>query len=147
MEEKGPFTNEEFLNEARKKSCPVHKYYVWDKDAAHEIYLRRRTQEIITSVEIHITEHKTLRMMYRVHFADSDEYKYAHLDYVRAHEDLWVQVLKEALREAREWQERYQELKQLAPIFREIERTERRTQKWLTKNESPRKKRKLKQAQ
>lgn len=48
----GRFTVEDVLNEARKKSSPLHEFYVWDTDAAAEKYWIERTRYLIRSVKI-----------------------------------------------------------------------------------------------
>jgi len=121
------------IEEARKKSSPIHNYFEWDKDKAQEKYLLYQARQLINSIEVVVSfngEEKEIRRYLNVtqqnETDEEPERVYAVTEKVLSDSELRNQVLERAIREVEYWKEKYKTYKELSPIFTAIENTKKK---------------------
>jgi hypothetical protein len=127
---RGILTPTMVVEEARKKNSPLHSYFEWDKDLAHEKFLLHQARLLINSIEVVVSfngEEKEIRRYLNVNQDSCDNETttrvYAVTEKVLSNEELRNQILSQAISEQEYWVERYKTYLELSPIFEAIEKT------------------------
>ena len=121
----GMITPEELLNAARPKKSEIHSLFDWDDTRAAEKYRLFQARNIIRCVVVEFKE-KHVPAFHRVFVSENKKFEYVDLKIAQKSEDLWGQVIKKALAEAKLWSDRYETYKELEPIRLSIAETERK---------------------
>jgi hypothetical protein len=115
-------TAEAVVDLAQKKNSPLHRYFDWnDQSAAHK-YRLSQAAKIIKAIVVEI-EGQEVPAYHHVFIQEMDESQWVTIEKARDTENLWKQVVAQALKEAESWAERYQIYKELTPIVEVINRT------------------------
>ena len=130
----GEVTAEQVLDLARPKRSPIHKYFDWNDSVAAEKWRLHQARMIMCSIVIEKTDDVEVRKYHNVYIEQESQTKWVELDKARNAPELWQQVLKKALFEAKQWQRRYDTYKELKPVFKE--KTAKKTTKKLAKKAS-----------
>lgn len=117
----GQFTAKDFVELSRDKDAPTHKYFDWDDKSAAEKYRLRQAKTMISCVEI-ISNEKQIRAFHHVQI-NSKKSAFVATEICQQSRRLWDQVVEQAMREIELWALRYQNYKQLSPIFDSIQNT------------------------
>ena len=115
------------VNLAREDDHPLHAGFEWDDSTAGEEYRKHQARVMIGAViRIKRTDPEPIR--YRrpgeyINVNKGDDRTYISTAKALSDEELRKQVLKRALKEAKNWKERYIHLKELSKIFSAIDST------------------------
>jgi hypothetical protein len=116
------------VSHAKPKTSILHEFFEWDDSTAASKYRLRQASELIRSVKVVYEDNgpdgetKQIRAFMHVDLSDDEaETCYVSAERAMRDPDLREQVLQRALKEAREWQERYRELAELADVFKAID--------------------------
>lgn len=125
----GGFSVEEIITEARNPKSPLHGEYEWDKDKAHEFYLRERTKALIRAWYVwHETGNQELvRVRGAVSILTRDDTtgkrsrRYWPIQDVLTNKTMRESMLEDALRELQAFKMKYQHLVELSGVFAAID--------------------------
>lgn len=104
---------------ARKESSPLHKCFTWDDDEAAEAWRLHEARNLIRVYAVRELG-KEKPDLQRVHVSlrsDRKDGGYRVLADVLSDADLRKQLLADALDDLRYFKQKYQQLKELAPVF------------------------------
>jgi hypothetical protein len=122
---RGQVTPEALVKVARSRSCPLHKYFEWDDRKAAQKYRLHQARQILRAIVIESNDMDIPAYHSVIVVAGNEEHQsYVALNRCRASPNLWNQVLRAALVEARAWSSRYQAYQELAPIREAIQQVE-----------------------
>lgn len=107
---------------ARPTKSPIHRYFEWNNTRAAEKYRLWQARNILLSIEVIINEKESVRAYHNIFMANDDR-TYVSLDRARQSEDLWEQIIHNAMREALAWNSRYETYKELSKISKSIKHT------------------------
>ncbi len=112
---------EDVVKNARSVKSPLHSHFQWDDSIAGEEYRIWQARQLIkVAVTIIPNFDKPIRAYVSLR-EDRPEGGYRLLVEVLANVDLKEQLLNQALKDYEYWENRYHELKELAPIFQAAE--------------------------
>jgi len=123
-------TPEEVLEDAKKKSSPLHDFFDWDDMSAASAYRIDQARYLLRSIEIVIVQEDSSEVEVRafhnvtiVPVKDKEEKKQVYVGVERAmkEEKLRKQVVDRALRELAVWEKKYKVYSELDAIFFAIE--------------------------
>jgi acetolactate synthase regulatory subunit len=128
-------TAESLLDEARKKSSKLHKFFEWDNDKAGDKWRLQQARVLINEVQI-IVENKTRYAFENVSISVQnkgceEEYvrEYFPLADIMTDEQKRKQLIARALIEVNYWKERHSELTEFNDVFSSIDKANKRWQK------------------
>lgn len=121
----GELTPVNLLEDARKKTSPLHAAFVWNDSKAAELYRLQQAGHIIRSLVVTVratpkSEPKQLRAFVSV--MKDEKPRYTSLAVAMNDKELRAQVVDRAWRELMQWRERYDEYRELARVCGLIER-------------------------
>ena len=121
--EHGEITSELVLKDAEPENSPMHGLFEWDDAVAGHKYRLQQATQIIISLAKEVEEDpkpKPVRAYYNV----SNERKGSFVNVKTAFEnpDTRDIILKRALRELESFKEKYQNLSELAGVFKQIDK-------------------------
>ncbi len=125
----GFVTAKEVLKKAAPKNSPIHKYFDWDDTSAAYRYRLWQARELIACLVVEIDGVETRKFVtpVAIHLDSGEESKaYVDIEVARQDPDIWKQVLTQALKDATSWRARYEHLKELKNIVREIKKAEKK---------------------
>ena len=125
IEEKhGSVTSELFLEASRPENSPTHGVFEWDDGVAAEKYRLHQASRTICSIRVVVKEdpfgktmEKPPRAYVNVSSDDSKKAQYMNVRDALENEDTRFLVLSRAMRELKEFQEKYSNLSELAEVF------------------------------
>lgn len=125
----GKLKPERVVADARPKKSPLHDAFEWDDSQAAERYRLDQASYLIRSITVIIEKSPNTKPTRAFVYFErpGGESHYNSVVEVLSHAELQAEVLARALKEAREWQQRYQDLEALAGVFAAIEDVEKRT--------------------
>jgi len=117
----GIITTRSVLDEARKESSPIHKYFEWDDSVAAESWRRQQARKLIKSVRVEFMG-KEMDGYWnaKVQVSEDEESQgYFSLHRVLEEDALYEEVLGDAVKSLRHWQKKYSGLKELKDVINE----------------------------
>jgi hypothetical protein len=115
--------------DAKKKRSPLHEYFEWDDSVAAEGYRLNQARELLRFIHVVVTAPDGTEIESRAYFnvvVENDdetlERTNVPLARVMTEVELHRQVLAQAMYEFEQWRERYQQYKELAPLFKAYEK-------------------------
>jgi len=123
-------SSKELLEDAKNTESPIHKYFDWNDTKAAEKYRLYQARLIINHVEITITtpsqQEIPVRAFLNIKNKD-DNFKrvYVTIEKALSEEDLRIQILKQALYEIENWQQKYNVYTELSIIFNAIKKNQK----------------------
>lgn len=122
------------LLDAKAKGSPLHSFFNWDDSAAATAYRLEQARHLLRSIKVTFVdlgpEARMARMVVNILPPSSEaladhEPSATYTPIKNALKDpvLRAQILSRALAEAKAWQQRYSDLKELASIFKAIDAT------------------------
>jgi hypothetical protein len=125
----GSVTSVVVYEDAKKKRSPLHEYFQWDDAVAAEAYRLNQAEYLLRSIYVIVTKEDgaedEVRAFHNVVIErpeEQPERTYAPLARVLSEEELRRQVLAKAMHEFEQWRKRYQQYKELAPLFKVYEK-------------------------
>jgi hypothetical protein len=129
-------TAETLLDEAKKKSSPLHEFFDWDDSSAAEKFRLQQARILINEVKI-IVDSKEMYAFENVRVVvtqASEDIKeqtareYKPIVEILNKEEYRLQVIKQALENISYWKEKYSEYSELKPIFLSIDKVKKKWQ-------------------
>lgn len=129
----GPLSNRKVIEAARDPKSPLHSFFTWDKNKALELNLVNEARELMADYTVIVRNAKGETIECRAFVSLTTERGllggYRTIESVMNDAQLYQQLLDDALRELQSFQVRYSTLKQLRPIFRQIEKVRKKPPK------------------
>jgi len=131
-EECGNITAEVVVEESKNKNSVLHDYFEWDDEKASNNWRLTQARNLISHVEVIITTpkgQKNYKAFYSINTTDDEKLKnraYVSIEQVMSNKGLKEQIVKQALKEAIYWEEKYKQYKELNMIFKAIEKTDKK---------------------
>jgi hypothetical protein len=127
-------TAETILDEAKKKSSPLHNFFDWDNTTAGEKWRLQQARILINEVKVIVNSKERYAFEnVRITVCDQPEEttrEYKPIMEILSKEEYRKQVIKQALENATYWKEKYSEYNELKPIFVSINKVKK---KWQSK--------------
>jgi len=131
-EKKGVITPPDVVEEAKSETSPLHDHFEWDNEAAAEKYRLHQARNLINSIivvvetpEERIEERAFFNVRIRRESQEPEEAEieqaYVPVSVVVKEKPLRDQILAQALREIDHWEKRYNNIRELSPIFDAID--------------------------
>ena len=117
------------LDFARPKNSPIHKYFDWDDTRAAEKYRLIQARKVITCVVVEVQGEKVRKYQTSVYVDGYKSKQFVEVKRAMSTPDIWEQILVQAMRDAKCFQNRYLKLKDLSLIHSAIRKTENKLKK------------------
>lgn len=120
----GELKPEHVVAAARSRTSPLHRYFTWNRDKAHERLLCVEARYLIRSVRVVVVLKEggpAQRMPLLVRL--TEDHGYRGTLRVLSEESSRSRLLAQALRELNAWYARYQHLKELVEVFSAVRKT------------------------
>lgn len=116
---KGELTPKDVVEDARSHNSPLHTYFEWNDSAAAEQYRLQQARALIRAVVAVVVneEEPAKRVQAFVHVPEAGAPHYRRVDHAMSQERTRDMVLRQAFREFRAWQKRYEDIAELAELF------------------------------
>ena len=123
----GKFKPKDVVDIARPKKSPLHKYFDWNDTSAAEKWRIHQARIIISSIEVSIVGSSCPPVRKWIHVSlGKNKTSYVDSNTAMKTPELWNQVIQKALDEVIYWRDKYEQYKELSPIVRAINETERK---------------------
>ena len=124
----------DILLAARPKKSPLHQFFTWDDGAAAEKYRLAEARTLASSVTMVVCvseggEEQETRAFVNLARTYGEQEDYHSIVKVLDDEELRDRLLKTALHDLEIWRRRYQELTELAGIFRAMDKVLKRIER------------------
>lgn len=113
----GRLTAEQFVEENRPETAPMHHAFEWDNDKAADAWRVHQARHIIASIEIRTEKREPTRAYFSIERSDPT---YRHIESIMQSRDETESLLRTALAELTAFQKKYYMLKELAEVFNAI---------------------------
>lgn len=129
-EKEGHVTSKGFLEYSRPEDSPTHSMFEWDDSVAAEKYRLNQSAKIINQLEVKIVCEQSGEDSSIKAFVNVEPKKplavaaWVNVEKARGDEDMWQNVLKNALGELRAFKNKYARFEAFSGVFREIEKLE-----------------------
>ena len=121
----GVLTAETVLEDARKKSSPLHRFFEWDDSVAAEFWRREQARQLIRQHYVVVSyggqDTAPTRATVVVEMPSGDR-AYTQTVVSLVDEDFSDQVLERAKQELRAWRSRYERFKEMSEMVKEVDR-------------------------
>lgn len=122
----GRLTPNDVLEEAKARSSPLHKAFVWDDtEAAHKFRLGQASY-LIRSIEVVVSASKSKpagNVRAFVSVKRERDRSYTSISHAMSDVELRQQVVADALKELQAWRQRYEKLSEFSKVFAAIDKT------------------------
>tara|TARA_R100001530_G_scaffold41973_1_gene32052 strand:- start:480 stop:983 length:504 start_codon:yes stop_codon:yes gene_type:complete len=102
----GKVETEVVIDEARSEDSPIHKHFVWDDQAASELYRKDQARHLINAVRVVTDEGEVSPVPVFVNVREESGNYYQNVNLVVQEPDLWKQVLNEVQRKLMSYEDR-----------------------------------------
>lgn len=121
---KGELTPGDVVADAKSHNSPLHRFFEWNDSDAAQHYRLQQARGLIRSVVAVIVggDEPAKRTQAFVHVPEPSAPHYRSADHAMSSERTREMVLRQAFREFRAWQKRYEHLEELAILFGEAEK-------------------------
>lgn len=116
----GQLSARDVVEESRPVDATLHKCFEWDDSVAAEKYRQGQAQEIIRQIVISPTENEPQQSVVRAFVSISREYH--PMEVVVKRPDMMELLVRDALAELRAFQNKYETLSELVPVFEAIKK-------------------------
>lgn len=117
-EREGVLKPKAVVNEARLESSPIHDLFDWDDSSAAEKYRENQAMHLIASVRVEYND-KEVDAYYNIQLETVPQKGYYSLDQVVSSEEIYQDVLRQAVKELKYWHDKYKQIKELAGLVDE----------------------------
>lgn len=121
QENGGKLTPAIVLKDAAKKGSLIHVYFEWKDSVAAYEYRLNQARELVRKIVVRIEkspEAPLVRAFVKIDEDDGGYYTSIHA--ALSDDDMRLQVLARALKEAQDWRRRYKDLKEFDAVFQAI---------------------------
>lgn len=106
------------VDEARAEDSPIHDLFDWNDTSAGEKYRLWQARQLIATVRVEYKD-KEVDAYYNVQIETVPQQGYYSLEQVVSSEEIYQDVLRQAIKELTYWHDKYKELKELAGLVDE----------------------------
>lgn len=121
LSEKGELTAENLVEVSRPEDAPLHNAFEWDDAEAAEKWREQQARVIISHIVIKSEEVKPVRAFFNITSLGNN---YEKFEVLISQEDKKAELLAQAKRELQTFRRKYDTLKELSGIFKEIDKLE-----------------------
>ena len=118
LEKEGRLTAQTLVEVNRPEDAPLHKAFEWDDTEAAERWREHQARNIIHSITVVREEQEPVRAFFNI---VTTAPQYESIETIVQTEDKYAALMKMALRELIAFKKKYEQLKELAPVFDAIE--------------------------
>lgn len=123
---RGALTPTHIVDESRAPTSPFHNWFEWDDSTAAEEHRRHQARQIVRSLVIRREhgdggDHVTQSPRFVSVVTDSERPEYLETEKALGNKNLARQVVNNALRDLRAWQQRYRGIVEMADILKAVE--------------------------
>lgn len=118
----GKVDAEDLVDLSKDPKAITHRYFDWDNKSAAHRWRIHQAQRYIKAIVVSV-EGEDTPAFHHVYLKDEDKTSYVRVDECLKNDDLWQQVIQEALRQAESWSARYQRYEELSDIVVAIQKT------------------------
>lgn len=117
---KGELTPGDVVSDAKNHNSPLHSFFEWSDTEAAQQFRLQQARGLIRAVVAVVVSAGTpaQRVQAFVHIPESGAPHYRATDHAMSQERTRDMVLRQAFREFRAWQKRYEHLEELADLFK-----------------------------
>ena len=122
-EEQGKITPDIVVDDARNENSPLHDFFEWDLEIAARGHWKQQARNLIGSINVIVkVEDRQIetRAWCHVFVTEHQEQNYQPIIRVMSDVDMRKQMLETAIRELDTWRKKYEQYKELSPIFETI---------------------------
>lgn len=125
---KGELTPKDVVEDAKNHNSPLHSFFEWsDTEAAEQWRLQQARGLIRAVVAVIVNDNEpATRMQAFVHVPESGAPHYRATDHAMSQERTREMILRQAWKEFRAWQKRYEHLEELAALFTSVNKAVKR---------------------
>lgn len=125
---KGELTPHDVIADAKNHNSPLHSFFEWNEGAAAEQWRLQQARGLIRAVVAVIVDNEqpARRMQAFVHVPESGAPHYRATDVAMSQERTREMILRQAWKEYRAWQKRYEHLEELATLFTSVDKAVKR---------------------
>ncbi len=119
----GSLTPAAVVKHSKRKAAPLHNEFEWDDTKAAKSYRERQAAYVIRHLVI-VRDEDDGPEQVRAFFSiaeDGDEREYLNVNDILSDPEARAALVDKALREARQWRRRYNDLRELAAVFDAID--------------------------
>ena len=115
------------VDDARNSSSPLHDFFVWDNDLAAEKYRLEQASYLLRSIQVTVKHDDTKTEIRAFHNVvvkitdDVSERTYIQIDRALNEEELYQQILEQAMKTLENWKRKYQQYKEFADVIKAID--------------------------
>jgi len=124
LAEQGTLTPRSLLDANRDENAPLHNCFEWDDNAAAELYRESQARHIINCLCVVSKEKEPVRAYFNIVSSESPGYQ--HVNTIMQKQDDTERLLEMALKELEAFKRKYNQLRQLAPVFNALDSLERK---------------------
>lgn len=119
---KGVLRPRDVVKFARNPETALHEHFEWDDTKAAEEYRLEQARRIIRVQVVYLEEDSEPIRAYASLQKDRGRDSYRPITRVMQDEEMRAELMEQALKEARAWMRRYEQLEELAEVFSAIEK-------------------------
>ncbi len=123
VKKKKGLTAEAVVDQARKKSSPLHNLFEWDDEKASEMWRFQQARVLINEVKV-IVEDKEYYAFENISVqveGEEPRREYFERSEIMSNEDLRKQIVAKALEQLMYWKEKYRQYNEFTSIVKEID--------------------------
>lgn len=106
------------VEEARADNSPIHELFDWNDSTAGEKYRLWQARQLIATIKVEYND-KKVDAYYNVQAEVVPQQGYYSLEQVVSSEQIYKDVLAQAIKELRYWHDKYKDIKELASLVDE----------------------------
>lgn len=121
---------QDLVDAARPPRNPLHPLFEWDDEVAAEMFRRDQARQVIRIIRPVIAEsgergaHPAF-----VHVNLNGQDGYMRSEEARSNDEIWGEVLDDALKQLKGFEQRYRHLSELEPVWVAVKEVERKTKR------------------
>lgn len=124
---------QDLVDDARPPTSPIHPLFEWDDEVAAELFRRDQARQVIRLIRPMIADDGTRAPFPAyVHVNIAGQDGYMRTDQARSQDEVWAEVLDDALKQLTGLEKRYKHLSELADVWQAVSEVKRKTRKKVT---------------
>lgn len=122
----GQIDPEDIVEKAKRKNSPLNDFFEWDDEKAANNYRVDQARYLLRSIEVVILRGDTemnVRAFHNVKIVREDDIKqtFANIEEILSKDELYQQILGQAIKQLESWKNKYSQYKELKGVFDAIE--------------------------
>ena len=122
---KGICHPQDLVDDARPARSPLHTLFEWNDEAAAELFRRDQARQIIRLIRPVMEGGERSEAPAYVHVRVNGNDGYMRTDAARSNDEVWAEVLDDALKQLHGLEKRYRHLSELAEVWQAVQKVEK----------------------